>query len=322
MNNGIKVVIGTDHVGPAFADELRILFPKEKIVEAYDESKHIDAIQDAHVFFGWPNDKTFAAANQLKWIACPGMGIDKIVAHQNILDSDVPITNAPGTHVTSMADYTIGAMIGLAHRFQEAFEDRKARKWETQKFNSRIIELTGKTVGIFGLGAIGRAVATRALAFGTTIFAVDPSPSEIPAGIQECWGLDQLDDLCRISNFLVITAPILGTTKNSIEAKQLALMPKEAFVVIVSRGGIVDEEALADSIEKGQISGAALDATTVEPLPEDSRLWSLDNIILTPHVSALTPELYEMRRETFRKNLRRFLNNQPLMNICDKSAGF
>ena len=318
----LKVVIGTDHVGAHYAEELRDSFPEIEFIVAYDPAEHSAAIRDADAFFGWPNDEAFAAAKKLKWIACPGMGIDKIVAYQNIVDSDVPITNAPGTHVTSMGDHVIGAMVGLTHRFQEAFVDRQNKTWDTQKYASRITELTGATVGIFGLGAIGRAVAERVAAFGTTTFAIDPGPSDVPASVRECWDLDRLDDLCRLSNFLVIAAPALDTTRNSIDARRIALMPEGSYVIVISRGEIVDEDALCDALESGHLAGAALDATAEEPLAEDSRLWTLSNVILTPHSSALTPELYEMRRDAFRANLRRFETGEPLENICNKSAGF
>ena len=318
----LKVVIGTDHVGTHYAEELRDSFPEIEFIVAYDPAEHSAAIRDADTFFGWPNDEAFAAAKKLKWIACPGMGIDKIVAYQNIVDSDVPITNAPGTHVTSMGDHVIGAMVGLTHRFQEAFVDRQNKTWDTQKYASRITELTGATVGIFGLGAIGRAVAERVAAFGTTTFAIDPGPSDVPASVRECWDLDRLDDLCRLSNFLVIAAPVLDTTRNSIDARRIALMPEGSYVIVISRGEIVDEDALCDALESGHLAGAALDATAEEPLAEDSRLWTLPNVILTPHSSALTPELYEMRRDAFRANLRRFETGEPLENICNKTAGF
>lgn len=318
----LKVVIGTDHVGTHYAEELRDSFAEIEFVVAYDPADHVEAIRDADVFFGWPSGDAFAAAQDLKWIACPGMGIDKIVAYQNIVDSDVPITNAPGTHVTSMSDHVIGAMVGLTHRFHEAFEDRQNKSWDTAKYAHRITELTGATVGIFGLGAIGRGVAERATAFGMTIYAIDPGPASVPSCVRECWDVDRLDDLCRLSNFLVIAAPVVDTTRNSIDARRIALMPEGSYVIIISRGEIVDENALCDALESGHLAGAAVDATAVEPLEDDSRLWTLPNVILTPHSSALTPELYEMRRQAFRVNLRRFAAGEPLENICDKKSGF
>ena len=318
----LKVVIGTDHVGTEYAGELIDAFPDIDFVVAYDAADHVEAIRDADAFFGWPNGEAFAAAEKLRWIACPGMGIDKIVAYQNIVESDVPITNAPGTHVTSMGDHVVGAMVGLTHRFQEAFEDRQKKIWDTEKYASRITEITGTTVGIFGLGAIGRAVAERVSAFNTTTYAIDPGPSNIPETIEECWDLDRLDDLAKVSDFLVIAAPVLDSTRGSIDARRIAMMPKGSYIIVISRGEIVDEDAMCDALESGHLAGAALDATAIEPLEEDSRLWTLPNVILTPHSSALTPELYQMRREAFTANLRRFAAGEELANICDKTAGF
>jgi len=318
----LKVVIGTDHVGTRYAGELIDAFPDIEFVVAYDTADHVEAIRDADAFFGWPNGEAFAAAEKLRWIACPGMGIDKIVAYQNIVDSDVPITNAPGTHVTSMGDHVIGAMVGLTHRFQEAFEDRQKKVWDTEKYASRITEITGTTVGIFGLGAIGRAVAERVAAFNTTTYAIDPAPSNIPDTIDECWDLDRLDDLAKLSNFLVIAAPVLDSTRGSIDARRIAMMPEGSYIIVISRGEIVDEDAMCDALESGHLAGAALDATAIEPMEEDSRLWTLPNVILTPHSSALTPELYEMRRQAFTANLRRFAAGEELANMCDKTAGF
>lgn len=317
----MKVVIGTDHVGAQFADDLRAEFPEVEFVAAYTPEEQVPAVAGADAFFGWPTRETFLAASDLRWIHCPGMGIDKIAAVGEIVESDVPVTNAPGTHVIPMAEYTLGTMIALAHRFQESFTDQQAKVWDTQKYSGRIVELAGTTVGIHGLGAIGRAVARRAAAFGMTIYAVDPHPAEIPDVVAECWDPDRLDDLATRANWLVISSPIIPETRGVFDARRISLMPEGSYVIIVSRGAVVDERALADALRSGHLAGAAIDATEKEPLPSESPLWDLDNVIVTSHVSALSPQLYELRRQTFKANLRRFVNGDPLQNVCDKRAG-
>ena len=132
----------------------------------------------------------------------------------------------------------------------------------------------------------------------------------------------RLDHLAKVSDFFVVAAPVLDTTRNSIDARRIAMMPKGSYIIVISRGEIVDENAMCDALESGHLAGAALDATAVEPLADDSRLWTLPNVILTPHSSALTPELYEMRRQAFKSNLRRFAAGEKLENICNKTAGF
>ena len=317
-----KVVIGSDHLGREFIDELEGLHPEVEFVAAYEEPEQQAAASDADVFFGWPSLASFQAAHQLKWMACPGTGVDKIVAIPEIVESGIPLTNAPGAHVVPMAEHVLGMMVSLAHNYRQLFREQDEKIFDQGRWESRIIELRGRTMGIFSLGEIGRAVARRASAFEMRVLAVDPHPAEVPDAVSECRGLDGLDDLMREADWLVISAPLIPATRGIIDARRLALMKPGSYVVIISRGGIVEEQALADALASGHLAGAGIDATEVEPLPQDSPLWDLENVMLTQHASALSPELYEGRRQVFKDNLARFLNGEPLRHVCDKSAGY
>ena len=319
----MKVVIGTHHTGEQFIHELADAFPDVEFAAAYDDADHPAAIADADVFLGWPGREAFLAARQLKWIHCPGAGIDRLIAVPEIVESDIPVTNAPGPHVNPMADHVIGMMVALTHRFKEMVRDQDNRHWGgADKYENSFEEISGKTMGIYGLGAIGRGIGRRAAGFDMPVYAVDPGPAEVPGFVSECWGVERLDDLCRVSDWLVIAAPIIAETRHSIDSRRMALMKRGSYIVVISRGGIVDEDALADAIASGHLAGAGIDATEVEPLPQDSRLWDLDQVFISPHASALTPDLYEGRREAFRSNLRRFLAGEPLVAVCDKRAGY
>ncbi len=318
----MKIVVGSTHLGERFIDDLRREFPQVEFAAAYTAADQAREARDADVYFGWPDRRTFLSARKLKWIACPGMGIDKITAVEEIVNSAIPVTNAPGAHVTPMAEYTLGVMLALAHKSPRSWAEQKERQWRPNEYQGKIIELAGRTVGIYGLGAIGRAIAKRAAAFEMAICAVDPSPSEIPPQVKECWPASRLDDLCRVSDWLIVAAPYIPATRLAIDRRRIGLMKRGSYVVVVSRGGIIDEAALAQALASGQMAGAALDATEIEPLPQDSPLWSAPNAIITPHVSALSPELYENRRKIFRENLRRFLAGAALGHMCDKRAGY
>ena len=318
----MKIVIGSDHLGEHFIDELSDAFPDVEFVAAYNASELPAAMSDADALFGWATRDGFLAAKKLRWIHCPGMGIDRMTGINELIESDVPVTNAPGPHVAPMADWVLGVMLALAHRLRQSMEDQKARVWDAPKYAHRIVELGGRTMGIHGLGAIGRAVARRAAAFDMSVYAVDPGPAEVPEAVRECWDTDRLDDLVRISDWLVIAAPILSETRRVIDRRRIELMKPGSYLIVVSRGGIVDEDALSDALKSGRLAGAGIDATEVEPLPQGSPLWDLDNVILTSHVSALSPELYEGRRQIFRDNLHRFIDGEPLLHVCDKNAGF
>ena len=136
------------------------------------------------------------------------------------------------------------------------------------------------------------------------------------------WGLDRLDELLRISDWFVVAAPLTSKSRGMIDARRIGLLRPSSYLIVISRGGIVDEAALADALRGGRLAGAGVDATEVEPLPQDSPLWDLDNLVLSPHASALTPRMYEGRRQAFRENMRRFLNGEPFLYACDKRAGF
>ena len=128
--------------------------------------------------------------------------------------------------------------------------------------------------------------------------------------------------MLRVSDWFVVTAPYTRDSKGMIGARELGLMKPTSHLIVISRGGVVDEDALYETLESGRIAGAGIDAFESEPLPQDSRWWALENVIISPHASALTVKMWEGRREIFKENLRRFLANEPFLYVCDKTAGF
>lgn len=320
----MKVIIGTHFYGEDFVDKLRAEFPDVQFAGAYERDDQIRESRDADVYFGWPDAETFAGARKLRWIACPGTGVDEIVSVPGIRDSPVVVTNAPGDHVVPMAEWTIGVMLALAHRLPQAKSEQDSRHWNHWGYAGLVYELAGAKIGLFGFGAIGRAVAQRALGLGMTVDAVSrsPNPKDLPAYVNYSSGAGALDHLCARADWLVVTAPYTAETSHAINGRRIALMKHGAHIVVVSRGGIVDEDALSNAIERGVVAGAALDTTETEPLPKTSPLWALKNVIITPHVSAHSKQMYEGRRNTFRENLRQWVMGKPLLHICDKNTGY
>ena len=318
----MKVVV-TSLFGDGFEQSLTSEFPGLEFVFVSSEEDQAREIKDADVLMGTPTRDVFLAADHLRWMHCPGTGIDQLSKIPEIIDSDVVLTNARGPHAAPMADHVISMCLAFSHRIHEMMADQRARRWDgSPKYSDTFIEMEGSTMGILALGGIGSAVARRAAGFGMTVYAVDKNPFPAPPGVEAVWGLDRLDDLMRLSDWLVVTAPYTQDSRGMIDADKLALMKPTAYMVIISRGGIVDEDALFDALDNGRIAGAGIDAFEVEPLTEDSRWWDLDNVIISPHSSALTVEMTEGRRDVFRENLRRFLANEPFIYVCDKVAGF
>ena len=154
------------------------------------------------------------------------------------------------------------------------------------------------------------------------IYAIDPITDQEAGSHESISHPRELNNILEISNWLIIASPLIKDTKNFIKLENLLKMKKNSYVVIISRGGIINEHDLSVAVESKHLAGAAIDATETEPLPKDSPLWDLDNVIISQHASALSPEMYEGRRQIFIENLKKYLNNETLLHICDLEKGF
>jgi phosphoglycerate dehydrogenase-like enzyme len=318
----MKVVLNEHLLTDAYLDELSASFPTVIFRPARSIAEQLAEIPDAEVFCGPLTPELFRAARNLRWVHYPGTGVDWLASVPEFVRSDVVLTNARGPHAEPMADHVFAMILSLTHHLRELTADQAARHWEERKYHDRMVEIHGKTMGIFALGGIGRAVARRAAGFGMRVVGVDARPEVRPHGVDEIWGPDRLDDLLRQSDFFVVAAPLTDQTRGAIDRHRIGLLRPGSYFIVISRGGIVDEAALADALEAGHLAGAGLDVVANEPLSPDSRLWSIPNLILSPHVSAYTPAMLEGRRRIFRENLRRYLAGEGLLDVCDKVAGY
>ena len=316
----MKIVIAQD-LGEEFVDDLRASFPEVEFVTAYTDAELLREVPDAEVQFGTISRAAFAAGENLKWYSYIGIGFDNVTRSvPELVDSPVVMTLSRGVHAAAMADHALGMIIALAHRLPETLADQQHRVWDTKKYLRTITELSGSTLGILAFGDIGRETAKRAAGFDMELYAVDVAPRPSP-GVT-VWGLDRLVEMLALSDWLVVTAPSTAKTRGMIGARELQALKEGARIIVVSRGGIVEEKALVEGLTSGRIAGAGLDATVEEPPPPDSPLWDAPNLILTPHVSAESDELCRRRGNLFKENLRRYLAGQPLEGIADKKRGY
>ncbi len=318
----MKIIVDRPHPTEDFIDRLDREFPDIDFIRAYTRDEKRRHITDADVFYGWPDAELIAAAHRLRWIHIPGMGVDQFLRTPGASDVQITVTNSPGAHTNPIADHVLAMILAFAHRLPEMIDDRRARAWDPPKYSFRILELNGSVLGLLGLGGIGRAVAERAMSFGMQVYAVDPSPIETPAGVRGVWDIDRLDELLGMADWFVVTAPLIPETSGLVDAGRVAAMKKGAHLIVISRGGIVDEAAVAEALASGHLAGAGLDATGIEPLPAESPLWDLDNVILSPHVSGDTPALASERERIFLANLRRFIDGEPLAYVVDLRRGY
>ncbi len=319
----MKVVLAFD-MGEAYVAELKAAFPTVDFRVAYREEEQIREAVDAQVQFGTITRPVFLAAQQLEWFHFIGIGFDPFVRQiPEFREGGVVMTNARQTHVIPMTDHVFAAILSHAHRIPELLEDQRNHRWDTARYLGRIVELSGTTMGIMAMGDIGRAVARLADAFGIDVYAVDIVEMDPPpAGVRYLWPVERLDEMLGMVDWLVVTTPLTEATRGMVDRRRLGLLKEGAYVVVVSRGGIVDEEALAEGLHAGRIGGAALDATAVEPLPRESPLWDAPNMLISPHVSAESVQLIERRGAIFKENLRRYLAGEDLLNVCDTEKGY
>jgi D-3-phosphoglycerate dehydrogenase len=229
------------------------------------------------------------AGARLRAVGRAGVGVDNIdVAAATA--RGVIVMNAPDGNTMTTAEHAVALLLALARRVPQANASLRAGKWERKKFVG--VELRGKTLGVVGLGRIGRVVASRALGFEMKVVAFDPflAPEQLANTEIE---LAPLSEVCARADFITVHTPLTAETRGIVGAKEIALMKRDARVINCARGGLVDERALYDALKEGRVAGAALDVFEQEPPPSDHPLLSLENVIATPHLGASTVEAQE-----------------------------
>lgn len=276
-------------------------------------------------------------APRLRWVQLHWAGIDHLKDEPLYTDSDVVFTTASGIHAVNVAEYVMAQILAFSHHLPRMFKDKLDATWPEDRWARYVPkELRGAVLGIIGYGSIGREVARLGQAFGMKVLAVkrnlrrladdsyilpgtgDPE-AEIPERIYPVQALHSMLHEC---DYVVLTVPLTEETRHLVDAAALAAMKPTAFLVNVSRGGVVDEKALTTALEKGNLAGAALDVFGTEPLPPESPLWKLPNVLISPHVSGFTPYYDERATELFAENLRRFVVGEPLLNVVDRARGY
>ena len=303
--------------------ELQEQYPDIEFEHVARREDTLDMVADADVYMGWMNQEVCQAAKKLKWVQSPSSGIDYYLAIPEFKGCDVLLTSASGTHGACLAESALGMILAYTRGIRDSILAQPTHQWAIRQIRPKLVELTGTTLGIIGFGRVGRALAERAQVFGLRILAVDMFPGDVPAYVEALWDLDGLDDLLAQSDYVVVTVPRTPETMDMIGAEQMETMKPSAILVGISRGGIINQEAMAEALRGGKIGAAAVDVTYPEPLPEDSELWDLDNLLITPHVAGGTQLEAQYVIEIFKENLAKFLKGDfPLRNQVDKERGF
>ena len=303
-------------------EDLRRRFPAVRFLHAGDDEAMARLIGTAEVAFtSVLTPAAFAAAPRLRWVHSPAAGVGSML-FPAMRESGVVLSNSRGMNAAAVAEHALMLMLAAARRLPEAVRAQTERRWIASEL-SGLPSLGGRTLLIAGLGAIGRQLAGMAGGLGMRVLATTRELDRpVPDGVAEVRDPSALASLLPAADFVVLAAPLTAETRGLIGARELALMKSSAWLVNVARGKLVDEHALTDALGRGAIAGAALDVVEDEPLAPSSPLWSMPNVILTPHVAGFRQDYWEAATELFAANLHRYCNGEAVANIVDKRAGY
>ena len=292
---------------------------------ASEESRRL--IADAEVYFGFGfTADLLHAAHRLRWVHSAAAGVGSVLA-SGVAASDILLTNSAGIHGPPIAEFVVAGILHFLRGLDVAIAQQRRSEWSKRFFvaeDSPLREISECRVLIVGTGGLGGESARRLAGLGATCVGVRRRPElGAPEGFTAVVGQDGLDEELPKADVLVLAAPFTADTSELMTRERLMRLPKGAIVVNVARGALLDEDAVADLLEDGRLRGAVLDVFREEPLPASSRLWSLPNALIMPHVSPVSPRRYWPRQlDLFLANWHRYDRGEPLLNLVDKTAGY
>ena len=309
-----------------FVDRLRHEFPELQITHLANYDRIEEQIADAEILIAWSiRPEQFRAAKKLRWIHSPAAAVHQLMFPE-LIESDVILTNAREVHGPVVAEHVIALMFALAKKIPEAVRLQQKHVWGQETLwreRPRPREITGATLGLVGVGSVGREVAKRASALGMRVIAVREHPDkQVPEGVSDVYSTSAFEIFLPQCDYVVLAVPITASTQKLMNAERFEQMNPDACLINVGRGPLIDEGALIAALRNHQIGGAALDVFEQEPLPADSQLWDLENLLITPHTAGLTEKLWERHYRLFSDNLQRYLGSKLLSGIVDKRKGY
>jgi phosphoglycerate dehydrogenase-like enzyme len=312
------------HPGPELRERIAAAAPGARIVLVSAEGVTDEPLDDVEVLLrGWTIgddalDRLAGRAPMLRWIHSASVGVESVLTPIVRLRG-ITVTNGRDVYSKPIAEFVLTMILAICHRLPQLFELQRERAWQPLE----ALELSEVTVGLAGLGSIGREVARLLEPFGAQILAIRRTPGgAAPANVRVLGGVEALPELMSRSDFVVLALPLTPETESVIDEERLAVSKPGLWLINIARGALVDERALIRALRDGQIGGAVLDALRQEPLPETSTLYRLSNCIVTPHTSWSSSLVLGRTIDVFCDNLRRYRSGEPLRFVVDPEAGY
>ncbi|HYQ40877.1 MAG TPA: D-2-hydroxyacid dehydrogenase [Polyangiaceae bacterium] len=322
MSSSTLIVLVNVEVPASVLSRARDISPRIDVVTEQEFRQRPDWLDEADVLFTQRiAPERLLTAKRLKWVQTFGAGVEWLLTPDFRGRDELLVTNASGIHAQPITEHVFGLMLTFARQLHRAARLQSARRWQSAELQSSVSSLSGATLGVVGLGAIGRKIAAAAAVFGMRVIALKRSPSNV-SGVERVFGPGQLVPFLKEAEYIVNTLPLTAQTRGLFGPQAFAAMRSDAVFINVGRGGTVQTDALLRALEGGSIAGAALDVTDPEPLPAVHPLWSLPNVVITPHYAGSHPGYVQRASAIFLENLARFVAGHELTNLVDLHQGY
>ena len=315
----LKVIIPTTN--PEQLSELQAAAPGVELVQCRNEGEAVERVADADASYGFITPRIIRAGKSLKWVQQSSAGVEHLMKIPELVQSDIILTNMQRAYAPEIADQAIGYLLAFTRGLAHFVRTQPSQEWRASGPGVVLDELMGKTLLVVGLGGIGSEIARRAAAFGMRVVATDPKVRERPLYVDELHKPSAFHSLLPRADVVASAVPLTNASRKMIGAEEFGIMKRGVILINVSRGGVVDTEALVSALDNKQVAAAGLDVTDPEPLPKGHPLWTR-NVIITPHSAGQSPGGERRRHEVLLENLRRFAAREMLLNIVDKTVGY
>ena len=323
---------GADAIRAAMPGGWRVRFVRSPTSSDGDgppepSAESLEAIREAEAYFGFGITRPlFRAASRLRWVHSAAAGVGGAL-FEEMVSSEVLLSNSAGVHAIPIAEFVVAAVLHFYRGLDVAIRQQRESRWDKSFFvaaESPVREVEGAMVLVVGAGGIGSEAAKRLAALGARCVGIRRHPERgCPPGFERVAGPDRLDAELQLADVVVLAAPFTAESAGLLDGRRIAMLKPGAVLVNVARGALVDESALADALRHHRIRGAGLDVFRQEPLPAESPLWTLENALLTPHTSPVSPGKFWPRAlAIFTGNWQRYDRGEPLRNLVDKRAGY
>ena len=319
--NIILVGISPERLSADQLASIRALAPGKRVVVTDDKAQIQTLLDEIEIiFWRFPRD-LLARAPNLRWFQQLGAGADWLLRYPEAAKASFVLTNASGVHSINITEHIFAFLLSFARRFKPALQAQMRHEW-LRPDSIEVFELAGKTLLLIGVGSIGERTAAIATAMGMRVIGVRRDPSRSLPDVEMMLGPHHLLEALPQADFVVLTVPLTYETRGMIGEQELRAMKHSAYIVNIGRGGTIQEAVLVRALQEGWIAGAGLDVFETEPLPDDSPLWDMDNVLITCHYSGRTPHYLERALTIFLANLERYMAGAPLRNVVDKARGY